>query len=174
LGIHSSTEEIIMISINKSGRAAAALLLSALALSPAVNANCVPVPVKGYVVPVTIATLNKGRVATYSATTLGYQAVGTWYGGGYQLFSDRTGCMPGQPACTPQPFNVGAEDILDIQIKTTRAVTLTLQSQGNAQVTFTGKCDLTTNMLYGSASWPPNTNDTMLLIEFGTPYKRPS
>jgi len=153
-------------------RLGAGLLLSATAMAPmAANANCVPTVTVGWKVPFTMTTLNKGAVSTY---TNGYLVGGlksTWAGTNPQLFSNRIVACPPGSFCQPQPFDVSAPDYLNVQIPLNHKVTITLLSQGNAQVTFAGKCDLTTGLFYGSASWPPNTNDTMLIVNFGTPFK---
>ena len=148
----------------KLGQVAASLLLTAAALAPAVaNANCVPAITKGWKVPFTMTTLNKGAVSTFTKGFLTGQPLSVWTGTAAQLFSDRL--------AVTQPFDVNSPDFVNVQIPLTRAVKITLLSQGSALVTFIGKCDATTGLLYGSASFPPNTNDTMLIVSFGTPFK---
>lgn len=98
---------------------------------------------------------------------------------GGQVFNDRyvpVSCPKGSLICpTPtQPFNINKADILGVKIVTasntsTIDITFTLESDKNALISFTGTCDAMTNMLYGSASWAPNKNNTMSIFNFGTP-----
>ena len=88
--------------------------------------------------------------------------------------SSRFTCPPLR-LCNPprQPFDINHADVLGVKIATIASsiyVTLTLESWKNAQISFVGHCDTTTGLLYGSASWPPNINNAMFLIQFGTPY----
>ncbi len=149
-------------------------LAAALAFgAPAAQASCVPTVAANWTVPVTISTINTAGVVSYTAGYLNGSTSGALSGGGSQYFSDRTyGCPSGQ-LCNPAPFSAPTDNLgVAITGKNSGAitVTMTLASWGNGKFSFTGYCDSKTNLLYSSVSWPPNTNNTMVEIRFGTPY----
>jgi hypothetical protein len=154
------------------------LMLGLLAAKPVgAWANCVPSVPTGWIVPFSISTMNKANaVATYTSGELFSSINGTTAilsnEDNNQLFSDRIGsCSNGDNLCE-QPFDVNEADRLGVQITSKGSavtVTLTLESWGNGTISFAGHCDTLTNLLYGSATWPPNSKNAMFLINFGTP-----
>jgi hypothetical protein len=145
----------------------------ALAGMPALAACAPSAPSAQYwYVPVSLSTTNTAGVVSYASGMLNASS-GAWSGGTTQVFSDRNNGCPSGQLCTPRPFG-GSEDNLGVKVKGTASgaitVTMTLESWGNGQFSFTGYCDKTTNLLYGSASWSPNVNSTMVVIQFGAPF----
>jgi hypothetical protein len=164
--------------------AGATVILGTVVSGPAaLHANCIPVAGAGDYVPFTMTTLFTSGVASYangtlfnSYTTKYYIISGTQQP---QLFSDRF--VPcGTDCFSTQPFDIGQADQLGVEIATTRStlsgpnpnvtLTFTLESWGNGQFSLKGHCDAVTGLLYGSGSWPPNTDNAMVTIRFGTPY----
>jgi hypothetical protein len=158
---------------------AARLLLGVLALAPAgARASCVPSAKTNWTVPFSIAAMNKAiAVTSYTSGQLTASTSGAtviWSAGGnIQLFSDRLAACPSGRLCTQQPFDLNQADKLGVEIATKASsikVTLTLESWKNANFSFVGVCDTTTELLYGSASRPDKNNE-MFLIQFGTPQE---
>jgi hypothetical protein len=158
---------------------AISLALGMSAVVPGARASCVPSAPTGWTVPFSISTMDKATaVASYTYGQLISSTSGAnLSGNSTQLFSDRLVPFTCPPLrlCNPprQPFDINHADVLGVKIATIASsiyVTLTLESWKNAQISFVGHCDTTTGLLYGSASWPPNINNAMFLIQFGTPY----
>lgn len=161
-----------------------------LALPPTLlHADCIPSAPTGDTVPFALTTLKNSQVASYATGTLAISDTG----GGIsldrsttlsathipQLFSDRTYCPGGGLCLIQQPFDISAADQLGVSITETTAfilgkglttsisVTLTLESWGNAKISFSGKCNAA-GVLYGTYE-----SNTSALIAFGTPVAAP-
>jgi len=162
--------------------AKALLVVSAFVMAPAMHADCLPTVPQGGSVPFYLSTHNVASHAVgYSAGTLADSGTVFSVLSGNQFsqsFSDRfaplncTECFgPSWPA--DQNFSVTSLDHVGVSITRTLAmfghpssisVTLTFDTWGNTKTTFTGVCDATTNLLYGSYD-----GNTMAVISFGTP-----
>jgi hypothetical protein len=155
----------------------ALIIVTGLIVAPAtMQADCMPSGV-GTHVPFTMVTTNAAssdpqghKVVSYTAgvlTNVGYPGgVGYQTNASTQLFNDR------YAYASLQPFDIHQPDSISLTIQkgylqsgTPIYVWLKLNSWGNATFSFTGHCDASTNLLYGSFN-----NDTMVVIGFGTPY----
>jgi hypothetical protein len=174
--------------------AVAALLAQ---LPTVLRADCMPSGATGDLVPFTMVTLKNNQVASYATGTLQLSNSGAPYSLDHsttvsgtqipQLFSNRTAtnsACAGEKICLlpPQPFNINQADNLGVSITeattwnltvppygpvTAITVTLTLESWGNAQTSFTGTCNAA-GELYGSYD-----SNTTAVFAFGTPYAAP-
>jgi len=158
-------------------RALALAAIPAFTLAP-IKADCLPSAPNGWMIPFTMSTHQTNGVVSYTTGTLYsnfYFGIYSLSGDNFaQLFSDRF--VPCGQYCFPtQPFNENAADRVGVQISenffiqpVTPNVTLTLDTWGHAKLSFQGHCDSSTNLLYGSVS-----NNTMVVISFGTPQAPP-
>ncbi len=153
-------------------RTLAGLAVSAITLaSGASQAGCIPSKPNGWEMPVTMTTLSAGGVTYFTATLYTSPTAGQWGGTGAQLISTHTTCLGN---CVTQPFAANSPEQFGMTVhNSTLATTITLLSHGNVQVPFTAKCDTANNILYGFASFF-KLNDTVLIFDFGTPFKIPT
>jgi|HubBroStandDraft_6_1064221.scaffolds.fasta_scaffold814992_1 hypothetical protein len=164
--------------------AKALLVISTFVIAPAIHADCLPTVQPGGSVPFYLSTHNVATHAVgYSAGTLADSGTTFSVLSGNQFpqsFSDRfaplncTECFgPSWPG--NQNFSIASLDHVGLSITRTLAsfghpstisITLTFDTWGNTKTTFTGVCDATTNLLYGSYN---SSGNTMAVISFGTP-----
>jgi len=172
--------------INYAKHLAVAVLLAQL---PALlRADCIPSAPTGDTVPFTMVTLKNNRVASYSTGSLTISDSSSPYSVDRsrtlsatripQLFSDRTACVGGGLCLTKQPFDISQPDQLGVSVieattltlsglTTSISVTLTLESWGNAKISFTGTCNAA-GELHGAFD-----SNTSAVFAFGTPVSSP-
>ena len=152
------------------------------------RADCIPSAPTGDTVPFTMVTLKNNLVASYATGSLKISDSSTPYSVDRsttlsatqipQMFSDRTACVGGGLCLTKQPFDISRPDQLGVSIveattltlsglTTSISVTLTLESWGNAKISFTGTCNAA-GELYGHYD-----SNTSALFAFGTPVSAP-
>ncbi len=155
---------------------AAAMMLT---LAPvALRADCLPSVPNGWYVPFTMSSHGINHVVSYTTGTL---TSSFFFGTAYftstnnrQLFSDRFAscgywCFPYQPFDYSQSDSTGVQIAQNFFVSPpSKTVTLTLNSWGGGRLSFDGRCDPDTNLLYGSLN-----RDTMLVMSFRTPYPPP-
>ena len=162
------------------------LTLAGLITPNYLHADCVPTAPSGYSVPFIMTELkNYPSGKAFASYTTGQlfakdYLLGTtvWSATKLpQLFSDRYGNVDCRSFCLNQPFDINQADQLGVSIsdgynfltgQKNILVTMTLESWGNGQASFSGTCDSTTGVLYGTIG-----GNTFVTIAFGTPQPPP-
>jgi hypothetical protein len=157
--------------------------LSILALAScgttAAHADCVPVLKPGFYVNSVAVTLNVNDGASYVQYFTFRQTKSSppnVYPKSTSMSSDSASMQLWNNRFTSDsnPFDINQGDKVAVTVFETRGiVSLTFTDLKNQKLSFTGACDPSTNILYGSGKWSGANGNTMYLMHFDVPQQVP-